>query len=233
MTMSGSGSSRDRTSLVQQVLRFLRLSKTRSENDAKCSRIIEKNKNVERFKEEYPIARADYTQHRWRASLRHNRKTSRDETNKNTSTPAAEQDTTAAAEAAGSCGCQIVKAFTRAKDQGDEATMESIRKGTFVPTEPCEHSLAAARAADAKAEKRSRRAMQRSMSSGCTDTPAQMESNAATEVQSQFKRRSSLRHSVKKRLSRLKRSATEQVLRQEYSALVVESDTDAETTDIT
>ena len=232
MTMSGSGPNRERTSLVQQVLRFLRLSKTRSENDAKCSRIIEKNKNVERFKEEYPIARADYTQHRWRASLRHNRKTSRDETNKNSSSaPAAEQDTTAAA--AGSCGCQIVKAFTRAKDQGDEAIMESIRKGTFVPTEPCEHALAAARAADSKAEKRSRRAMQRSMSSGCTDKPEQIESNATTDAQSQFKRRSSLRHSVKKRLSRLKRSATEQVLRQEYSALVVESDTDAETTDIT
>lgn len=231
--MSGCDSNRDRTSFIRQVLRFLRLSKARSDNDIKCSRIIEKNKNVERFKEEFPITGADYTQHRWRESQRHKRKTSRDEARDRNSAPAAEREP-AAADPVTSCGCQIIKAFTHAKEVGDEETMKSIKEGTFVPTEPCEHALAPTHLGDSSAQKKSKNSKKCSSGSGA-EREAQTEENSgsASDTRSQFKRRSSLRHSVKKRLNRLKRSATEQVLRQEYSALVVESDTEADVLEVT
>ena len=241
--MSGGEAQHDRVSIVRQVLRFLRLSKTRSENDVKCSRIIEKNKNVERFKDEYPIAKADYTQHRWRSSLRHSRKSSREEH----IAPAASET-----EAPAWCGCQIVKAFTRAKEIGDEATMTQIKDGTFVPTEPCEHvgtpakNTASTSQHSKEANNKLSQKIKRKLSKNdfkkieaheISETdPEQMTSStapAAASDQGQFKRRSSLRQSIKKRLNRLKRSATEQVLRQEYSALVVESDTDLDPADLT
>ena len=64
-----------RPRFVQALLRFFRKSAAQREQAA-CSAIIEKHKNVERYRDVYPITNADYTQYRWRAVKGHGVKSS-------------------------------------------------------------------------------------------------------------------------------------------------------------
>ena len=94
------------------------IKKKRKRTLSGCPKVLEKNKNVEQWKEKEPLLHGDYTENRWQSVL---------------DDPSSAQASPRQCCGNLNCACKLVKQYTRALIEGNQELAEQIRSGSFNP----------------------------------------------------------------------------------------------------